>query len=214
MSRLPHKTKKRPRSPIINPNNNLATFPMNDFENASVFYGVSMSWKTFCLYLLRTDDAFARDVVQFLRMEEDSEFRDYDRNDVIDDCLETWGLENFTRTRPIKSENAQCADTLEDMMFHVQRIVAVNCDESFRECSRDAKHPDPSISVTAFPDMEIEYHPPDDNSDTGAMVFIGKRAFVYRDGKPCHPLPDVVAQVGTRLGGAIAALSLNGPRFL
>jgi len=200
MSRPPQQNKKRARSP----NNNLATFPVNDAKNASVFYGISMSYRTFMVFLIRNDDVFARAVLQRLHDDEDGSFSKYNIQDVIDDCLENWDLENFKRTKKSKSKDAQCADDLEDMAFDLLNVVVVGYSPD-----RNERLPEPSIPVTVFPNLDVEIV----RGEEDYTVQIGKRAFVYRDGKACQ-LPDVMAQVGTQLDAVARKLSLVGPRFL
>jgi len=194
---------------FINPNNNLAKFPTNDSKNASIFYGVSVPWDSFYIYLLRTDEAFAEDVLEKVR-DDDPDFAEYEIQDIIDDCLEEWYLENFKRTTPSKAKESQCACFMSDIMFHLLRVATVNCEDYFKMCSIGTMHPDPSIPVTIFPGLDIEYVSSEAAyTDDKDMIYIGKRVFVYRDGKPCTDLPDIISQVDTELNELAASLDAN-----
>jgi len=182
----------------INPNNNLAKFSTNDSKNASIFYGVSMTWDIFFIYLLQTDKVFAEAILKRVQSQDDDpDFSDFVIEDIIDNCIDNWL--NFKKTN--KAVESSCVCFLGDVLFNLQRIVTVNCEHDFEQYLKEYVHSDPSIPITIFPGLDIEYisQPPLYNQDKKDMVYIGKRAFVYKDGKLCNNLPDIMKQVGSQL---------------
>jgi hypothetical protein len=167
---------------------------VRDAQTASVFYGIVISKHEFWYYLLKHDATFQADCVAVVRAN-DREFRNYTLDDVLADVIEEWRMDaNFKRKNKPKSRNLQCADTVEDLSS--ERIARICGNEKTQEYMKKDIQTSP-VRITRFPNMDIEFFYHDESSESG--VYIGKRVFVYRDGKPCTDLPDMVAQIKTAL---------------
>ena len=127
---------------------------------------------------------------------EDPAFRNYTLDDVLADVILEWRMDaNFKRKTKPKSRDMQCADSVSDFADRCARIVRIKGNdimETYVKTDLQAPH----VHIARFPGMDIEFRFKDDNYVSRA--YIGKRMFVYRDGKPCANLPDI-AQVKAAL---------------
>lgn len=174
-----HRQQQQQHSDSSNPN--ARTYFEKDNTSVSVFYGMSVTLHEFAVLLLRHDKVFADAMLKRIRAE-DKEFSRYTLDDVIDDCLENWALENFERTKPSKAKTVQAGDEVEDVVCELARMKSVNPTISTND-----------VQVTLFPTLEFELHNEAEN------VYIGKRTFVFLNGTPIDSMVDVVAFVGTQL---------------